>query len=341
MSINNENEFEKAMINALKDSKVIKHVNLQDVVGKFDSNVISKMLEQSSPLVFKDDTIIFEYNEEKEICPNYGVNVQLDSEWLSDKLDDVPYDVDQGGNVRKADEAEAALCCINISKVLGDDTIKEDIRTLSNHYDYTTCSIKSTAIDLEFYNYCSLLESLRSLQSRQINVIIAATKISINNIKKDTSKFLRDGIPRDLAIDLRSLETNVKTEFRKYSTGKLAPENVRSLTKLEILKLIDERDRNVNVLLQESNAGVLFRIMSLTSEYLSPMEKRKLNTESRINVIKLFEENKSLHDVLGDQSQVLEKWKKRYYKIATSSFIKEEIRKYLENSNSYKLPVKR
>ena len=90
-------------------------------------------------------------------------------------------------------------------------------------YDSNSCSINSDITDDNLSSYSSLLSSLRSLQSRQIHGIISATKYSITNLKKDTWRYLRDGIPKDLVIDLRSLETNIKTEFRNYSTGKLSP----------------------------------------------------------------------------------------------------------------------
>lgn len=341
MNIKNVNEFEKAMIRALSDSKLVTHVNLQDVTQKFDEAIIYKMMDESCPLIFEDNTIVFKNNGEELRCPNYGANIQLDAEWLSEKLSDVSYDIDQGGNVRKADEAEAALCCVNIAKVLNDKSIRSDIANICAKYDFTKCSINDIDESIEYSSFCDLLDSLRSLQSRQINVIISATKISIINFKKDTSKYLRDGIPKDLVIDLRSLETNIKTEFRTYSTGALSPERVRKLTKLEILELIDKRDRAIELLIDNSKAGVLFRILSLTSEYLGPLDKRKLNTEARNNVNKLFQANSSLYEVLGDESQVTETWKKRYYKIATNSFIKEQVELYLESPVAYILPVKR
>lgn len=76
MDVKNSNEFEKARLRALQDSN------------------ITKMMSESSPLRFENDTIIFENDGEIETCPNYPVS----------------FDIDQGGNVRKADDVLHQYC---------------------------------------------------------------------------------------------------------------------------------------------------------------------------------------------------------------------------------------
>ena len=39
------------------------------------------------------------------------------SSWLSDKIPPPSFDVDQGGNLRKAVEAEALYCCLLITSI--------------------------------------------------------------------------------------------------------------------------------------------------------------------------------------------------------------------------------
>lgn len=60
----------------------------------------------------------FDENEERIYCPEILTSISEKGEWLSDKLPIINFDIDQNGNVRRADEAEALYCCICVAHIL-------------------------------------------------------------------------------------------------------------------------------------------------------------------------------------------------------------------------------
>lgn len=63
---------------------------------------------------------------------------------------------------------------------------------------------------------------------------------------------------RDLGLDIKSVNF-------KYSTGPLSLENVKSLTKIEILQLINERNAKINKKIDNSKYRKLYRVMNLST----------------------------------------------------------------------------
>jgi hypothetical protein len=69
-----------------------------------------------------------------------------------------------------------------------------------------------------------------------INITVSAAKYRISYLKKDTEKFLRDGIPQEEVLELRELATSIKNCNRSYSTGVLSPDKVIKLNKILTIK---------------------------------------------------------------------------------------------------------
>ena len=132
--------------------------------------------------------------------------------------------------------------------------------------------------------------------------------------KKDTALFLRDGIPEDLVIELRNLDVNVSNINRDYSLGERSPEKVKSKTKVEILQLLDERDRKILRLLNDSNAKTLYKLLNLSSEYVDPIHKKRLSDLTIIEVKKIFNGPDTGITSDEDRSAVIKTWKKKYLK---------------------------
>ena len=133
-----------------------------------------------------------------------------------------------GGNVRKWIEGEVFYICVILSGIIKDDSSNNEFDEVTKQYDFS----KKSSIVESGMNYITLLESWQDLQSYKINVIVSACKFSIADQKKDAYIFLKDGIPKDLAKELQSLEIIISGINRKYSTGDLEPRKVRDLTKL-------------------------------------------------------------------------------------------------------------
>lgn len=86
--------------------------------------------------------------------------------WLSDQLPTIEFDINQNGNVRKADEAEALFCAIVVSQILKEKEFKEEITTLAKNYDFK----EMKEIGLGSNSFRSILSSWQDLQSEVINI---------------------------------------------------------------------------------------------------------------------------------------------------------------------------
>ena len=97
--------FEDVMQEALSKSGHIKYVRMNDVLDKINRELLIKLSTNSYNILIKEDTIAFLYENGVEFnCPGYGAYVSRFGEWLSEKLPDIPFDIECDGNVRKAEE---------------------------------------------------------------------------------------------------------------------------------------------------------------------------------------------------------------------------------------------
>ena len=78
---------------------------------------------------------------------------------------------------------------------------------------------------------------------------------------------------------MSNLDTPIKGIYAKYSTGegKLSPKNVRGLKKVEILSLLDEQKKEIDDVLKNNDFSTLYKIVNLSSEYLSPLKKKEIS----------------------------------------------------------------
>lgn len=339
--------IEKRMLDVIRQSKHIDHVMMGDALDDITREKILDMISSPKPFKVSDRGLVFiNSNGDEEECVNYGTNITADGRWLSSKIDIVPFDIEQDGNLRKSFEAQAAYCLCVIFCVLQDDSIKDDIVTAVKNYDFAKMAPHEGRT-----SFVELLESYQNLQSTSINICISAAKYNISNIKKDSEKFLKENIPEDRISGLRELDTAISAINRKYSLGVLSPDRVGHLTKLEVLSELDKRNSEILLLLDGGlnekgikspphKEATLWRILNLSSEYISPIIKKRLNLLAENEVSKLFSENPRLNFDSGEQKQLSDKWKKRYIKLARLSVRKTQIDKYFSDENSYILPVK-
>lgn len=87
---------------------------------------------------------------------------------------------------------------------------------------------------------------------------------------------MKDDISKDLAKELRKLDTLISGINRDYSRRLLDPEKVKDLTKIEILTILDKRKAKIDEILGKSDARVLYELFHLTSEYVDPIVKKKI-----------------------------------------------------------------
>lgn len=344
---NNFINIEDFMKNAIKNSNHIEHIMMGEMLDDVTKDKLLDLLKTPKEIKLTDEGLVFiNKNGDEERCVNYGINVTADGKWLSDKILPVSIDIEQGGNIRKAEEAQAAYCLIVVDSVLNEDSISNQIKELVQNYDFE----RMVPFD-GYQTFSKLLEELQNIQSTTINISVCAAKFNISSIKKDSEKFLKENIPEDRISGLRELDTKISAINRSYSLGKLSPENVRNLKKLEILKLLDERNSKIEIILNGGKdeygnivkahpESIIWKILNLSTEFVSPIIKRRLSILADSVVDELYNQNPNLQIIHGEQKTLADKWKSRYIKLARLSLRKTQIEKFLNNESEYTLPPK-
>lgn len=102
--INTNKLFEPKLLNALIRSKLVKHVVVNYLLRNVNQEILMEMLETPSKLSFDENGLYFKNannnNNNTIKCPSDGVNLQANGKWLSDKIMDLTFDVEQVGNLR-------------------------------------------------------------------------------------------------------------------------------------------------------------------------------------------------------------------------------------------------
>lgn len=331
------NEFENNIVNKLKKSGLIDRYSINEFTQSPNSDFIIKSFENSYNIDFDDQGLfIIDDQGEKVYCPEIFTSISDKGEWLSDKIPDVEFDIDQNGNVRKADEAEALFCCINVSNIIRDSDFKNEVLEIAKEYDFDAMKNRSDGNK----NFRDLLSEWQDLQSVIINILISACKFKIRDVKKDTEKFLRDGISNMEASELRDVESKIRCVNFKYSEGDLSPDKIKNLTKIEKLTKINERDAEISELIEKSKCGVLYKLLNLSSEYISPIKKKKIFLWVRQEVDKEIENNPSLDQLKMERSQIISRIQKRAIKFEKNSTRRIFIEKYINDKENFKFPAK-
>ena len=225
--------------------------------------------------------------------------------------------------------------------VLKDDALKNELITTIKNYNFSEMDGRDG-----FLNFKNLIDSWLDLQSVIINVAVSAAKSSVSDLKKDTEKFLRDGIPQDAVLELRELATSIKNINRRYSTGVLSPEKVIKLNKIEVLQYLNEKNLEINRLISNSDVKILYKLEHLSSEYINPYinpitKKKLININlARQGVDSFFNESNTASNVSIDKSILFDKWKRKFIKLEKNSLRKYYINKYLQDPINFVFPVK-
>lgn len=173
--------FEDSIISKLKKEHLIERFIQTEYKVSPNVQIITDAIESSSPLDVDDQGLFYiNLDGEKVYPPELYTSIDDKGVWLSEKLPDITFDIDQGGNVRMANEAEALYCLICVANIIKSDGIfKKEIKDIASNYSFSTMS----AVDAS-KNFRSLLQSWQDLQSVIINILISACKFNISNQKK-------------------------------------------------------------------------------------------------------------------------------------------------------------
>lgn len=329
-------KFENEIIDKLKQSGLIKRFSFSDVKPNPNIKIINELFTHPVEIE-SDDFGIYYHDENNDVvyCPSMSFSLTESGEWLSDKIPPVPFDVEQSGNVRKADEAEALFCLIIICSILKEEEFKIELMEIASNYDFS--EMKNLSLDNK--NFRELLNEWQELQSIVINIIVSACKFKISFYKKDIEKFLRDGISEEEVAELRDLEAKIRSVNFEFSEGVLSSKVVKSFTKIERLQFIDSRDAKITSLINNSRTGTLFKILKLSSEYISPISKKKILSWVRKEVDSLLT-NKEFLPFLGERSQIIAKLQRRSLRFEKNSVRRLNVERYVEDRDNYKFPSK-
>jgi hypothetical protein len=309
MSVNFK-EFEDRLVSSLRDSGLIDNFSFSEINKTPDLALIIQIFESSSLIDFDDEGLYFlDEKGDKQYCPEMKTSISSKGEWLSSKLPQIGFDIDQSGNIRKADEAEAMYITVQVAHILKEKSFKEELEKVAKLYDFE--SMKSLADD--GIGFRELLKEWQSFQSVIINIIVSSAKFKISSEKKDTEKFLKDGIQESEVAELRNLETEIRNINFLFSQGTLSPDKVKTLTKIERLQEIDKRDDSIASCIIKSPVGDLYRAMNLSSEYISPIKKKKISLWVQVEVDKLLSE-KEFNGIAEERASLIAKFVKRAYR---------------------------
>lgn len=328
-------KIEQALIN----SKILKEFDAR-VYSYGDVNYESITLLLSTPCeLYIDEELnrlyTYDGNNDKIYCPEPEESVLYSAEWLEEKLPTPTFSFDQGGNIRKAEEAEAIYQVIVTSRIF-DNMLEEDIdKILKSGYDF------DTLIGKPQLTFLDLLRKIQDLQSVYINAVLSACQIKISNLKKRLENFFVDMLTQEEItklgeIDLKRKEVNVRME--KLGKG---TKDLHNKSKIQILEIINEREDSYNKIFQEyPYYSKLWKIRNLSSEYIPTITKAKirrvcekeLNAAMNANVISREE---------WQYKDYLRRSIRRAYKAVLVNIKEKEIAKCQNNRDTYTPPLKR
>lgn len=324
-----------AILERLKKSGLIEKINEFELKPQIDRSIILKMYDSPSKIFLDDGGLFFLEGEDKIYCPEIHVTVSEKGEWLSEYVPQIMFDVDQSGNVRKAEEAESLYCLIVVANTFKDASYKRELDEIIKDYDF----INMKPMSENGETFSTLLTRWQGLQSVAINILISACRYAIVDFKKSAEKFLKSGLTDSEVAELRDLESKIRAINFEYSEGVLSPNKIKMLSKIERLTKINERDEKISTLIKMSKVGTLFKILNLSSEYVSPINKKRIQTWVDAEVTAYLQE-KDFKNLKEDRVSIVSQMTRRAIKLEVMSLRRKNVELYINDKKMYKLPSK-
>jgi hypothetical protein len=331
----NFKDFDDKIITGLRESGLIEKFSISEFTQTPNQEILMHFFEKPSLIHFDNGGLYFEEEGEKYYCPEMYSSISEKGEWISSKLPPITFDIDQSGNVRKSEESESMYICAQVAHILSGDEFLYEFKQVANDYNFDEMAGRST----EGNTFRTLLESWQSYQSVIINVLVSASKFKISSSKKDAEKFLKDGIGTSKEAELRDLESKIRAINFKYSQGELSPEKVKKLSKIKRLETINERDNVLTSLIVNSPVGDLYRALNLSSEYISPIKKKKIQLWIQKSVDELLQDD-NFKDGNMERRSLISKFTRRAYRFEKTSIRKLTVENYINDPENFKLPSK-
>lgn len=323
-----------------KDKKLSKLYTFKiDLDKKVDSQLLIKLITEPFLIGYDEsDGILYFINDdgERQNCPEIQEGVSTSRDWISDFLPAVPFDISQGGNLRRASEAENIYKCILISGILKGEFESKFLDACKN-YNFEDLKPKDGTID----SFSTILSSWQELQNLTIQIIVSGANYKISSEKNLEAGFIIGSLNKEETLGVISIRDRVKGIIRSYMLNELSPNNISSMTKIDRLIKIQEKD---NMVLSEINSSSkyseLYKICSMNSDYLSAGVKNTLSNSSSNFARK--ESSLIFKDDESGFKKFISVCRRRAYKEAVISMKEKELIKWRDVGNlEYKLPSKR
>lgn len=326
----------------IKDGTIIRELVEDNYDSELNSDKVIEILDGSYELYFDDVEEVLYYideNGEKFICPDLSNGVTESSDWLCDKLPAPFIDFDQGGNVRRIEEARSiyTLVCIGVAF----SSLKDEIKKEFKSYDFDEFSYKMQSGEYE--SLTKYLDSFLSLNSLYINLIVSSASIRISREIEKKDVYWKSMLSLEEITEFARISREVKNIRLRYERKeKLNPDEIKSLSRVQKLQIIDKRKVEINAVIEASEiCSVLYKICKLNSERLSPIVKRKISESAKL-IAK--QEVKSCGVIGRDADELYERTFTNYFRdlsrMAVTTLRTNEVSKYKSNPSNYKFVEK-
>lgn len=325
----------REILSYLVEGKVISEDLLPSNDTTFSSEILNSRMREGCELEYdalSDELFIINPDGSKMICPDLSEGLSEASDWISNHLPDVFIDTDQGGNLRKSDEADSCFKLFCIGYVLKD--FRPEIKVIFDNYDYQNMSSTGKMFSSTFK---ASLQKFQNLNSNRINAIISAAAYKLSEYKEKNESFYTGQLESEEISELSTLSRNIKAVISRYERESgLNPVGMKDMTKVRKLQLIDQRDVEIEQLVNKTNVAMLYKISKLTSERIPPVIKSRILAEAERAAAEYVRRNSLTGLEAADAEQSVKKTVIREsYRAVLKSIKANEIEKYKKDKNSY------
>lgn len=311
----------------------------EDVLPKinepFKCDELINRMEEGSDLEYDSiNDVLYCVSDDgtKIVCPDLSEGLSEASEWICKYLPEVFIDTDQGGNLRKGDEADSCFKLFSIGFVLPD--YRDEIKEIFIQYDYENMSSNDHPSSKSFKQ---ALGFYQNLNSTRINSIISAAAYKLSSFKEKNESFYTGQLSQEEISELATLSRNIKAVISKYEREQgLNPDIMKGMTKISKLLLIDKRDIEIEALINKSKVSTLYRISKLTSERIPPVIKTKILRQADSAASAFIRENDLKGFAAADADVKIRRIVvKEGYRAVLKSIKAKEIELYKSNKDKY------
>lgn len=332
-----DNIYEKVLKEMKKDGAILQNFLPDSEEMKYSLEKVIKILESSSHLIYDETNDLLKYLDSdgvEHIAPDLSEGVTESSVWLCDKLPIPIFDFDQGGNTRRIVEARAIYTIICIGVVFS--SFKEEILDLFKKYNFSEFSFKNS--NEEFSSMSKYLSTYLDMNSIRINSVVSSASIRMSRSIEKKDAYWKSMLTLEEIAEFGKISRDVKNINSRYERDrKLNPSEMPDLTKIQKLSTIEERDLEIEAVINKSYCCMLYKISKLSSERLTPSTKKKIYSGAQKIARSIVLEEKRTGRDADERFDIVFKIHSRLLtRMAITSLRTVEIEKYKKNPNEYK-----